>query len=173
MKTLFIVTLISLLSFTAHSLEQLHAYPMSGLQLHATNNVTKVEADGPNVRFFLKNKEIFATAFIFRDTKNPYPLLQAFSEQFLKSAYANNDYQVFQNSEIETSFKNETSHGVEYMLDVDGMKCELLLANAVNNKTYIFINISNEKTTSKCEEYGEKLTSFAKQITESITINVI
>jgi len=173
LKIQFTFALVGLLSLNVDAQEQLHAYPSSGLQLHATDDVKKVKVEGPNVRFFLENKEILATAFVYKDTKNPYPLLKDFAEQFLHRAYANYDFQIFEKDQIETNFVNKKSVGVEYLIDVDGTKCELYLVSAVGNQTYIFFNISNEVTTYKCESQSEKLKSFAKQVTESIAINDI
>lgn len=169
----YILTLIGLLSLNVNSQEQLHAYPSSGVKLHATDSVVKVKAEGPNVRFFLKNKEIFVTAFVYKDTKNPYPLLKDFAEQFLHRAYAKFDFQIFRRSEVETNFENKKSVGIEYFIDIKGSKCELYLASSVGNQTYIFFNISNEIITSNCESQSDKLKQVAKQVTESIAINDI
>lgn len=173
MKIQFIFALVGVLSLNVYAKEQLHAYPSSGLQLHATENVKKVEAAGPNVRFFLEQKEILATAFVYKDTKNPYPLLNDFAEQFLNRAYANYEFKIFEKDQIEINFLNKKNIALEYLIEIDGTKCELYLASATGNQTYIFFNISNELTTYKCEIQSEKLKLITKQITESITINDI
>lgn len=173
MKIRFTFALVGLLSLNINAQEQLHTFPSSGLQLYATNNVKKVQAEGSNVRFFLENNEILATAFIYKDAKNPYPLIKDFSKQFLHKIHANNDINIFKMNQIKSNFLNKKIDSIEYLIEVDKAKCELYLVSAVGNQTYIFFNISNEVTNYKCESQSDKLKSFGKQVTESIAINDI
>lgn len=173
MKIQFTLALLGLSTFFANAAELLQTYPSSGVEIHATDNVLKVDAEGPNIRFFLKDQEMFVTAFIFKDTQNPYPLLSDFSKQFLNSVYSRSNYQKFFEEKVENNFANKNSDGIEYLIDLGDEKCELLLANSVGNQTYIFINISNEVTSANCNSFGKKLNSVAAQITASITIKNI
>lgn len=173
LKTKFTLALIGVIAFYANATELLQEYPSSGVEIHATDNVLKVNVEGPNIRFLVKDKEMFVTAFVFKDTRNPYPLLNDFAEQFLKSTYSSNDYQVFLKEKVESGFANKKTDGIKYLVDLNDENCELYIANSVGNQTYIFVTISNEVTRAKCENLGDKLNSAAAHITASITIKDI
>lgn len=173
MRIQFTLALGGLIAFNVNAKEPLHAYLSSGVEVHETDTMNRVEATGPNIRFFLKNKKILATAFVFKDTRNPYPLLNDFAEQFLKRAYASYDYQIFEKNKVMNNFANRKSDGVEYLVDLGGEKCELYLASSVGNQTYIFFNISIEVTNAKCASIGDKLKSVVTQVNASIAINDI
>jgi hypothetical protein len=170
LKTSFAFVLAGLLSVNVNAQEKPHNFPLSGLQLNTTESVKKIEVIGKNVAFHLADKEILATGFIYKETTNPYPMLKEHAEQFIHRVYGNQNFNIFENAEIETKLQNKNSVGLEYLVDLDGGKCELFLASLVGNQSYIFLMVSNEAVPLNCKSQGAQLKLSAKQVTESITI---
>ena len=154
----------------AHAGEPLHTFSSSNIELYATDSVENVEVSGDFVKFYLVDTTIFATALVFRDTRNQYPQLAAFSEQFLKMAYKGNNNHVFSQLEVQSEFSNVITNGREYLIDTDRGTCELVLVNPVGDRTYVHLQVAESLRNTTCEDSGLRLRAIAKKLTASIAV---
>ncbi len=156
---------------SAFAEELLHTFPASGIGLYATDNVESVTVEGNFVQFHLADPDIFATALVFKDTLNDYPQLMAFTEQFLNTAYPDGRNQISGEIEVQTEFASSTVSGREYLIDAESGTCELLLAHAVGERTYMFFSVAAPGGTTSCVDAGSRLQSAVKEIAASIAIS--
>lgn len=160
-------------SLSAYATEPLHTYPASSIEFYATDSVEDIDVEGNFVELHLVDSGVFATAFVFKDTRNQYPQLEAFSEQFLNTAYASSNNGVFGQVNVQSEFANSVVNGREYLIDAESGTCELLLATSVGDRTYIFFTITDPRSSAKCADSGSALRAIANNVTASIAIGGI
>ncbi|SNY44821.1 hypothetical protein SAMN06297280_0792 [Arsukibacterium tuosuense] len=171
---LILILVLFVISFSAFSKEVLYEIPTSGIKISATKNVKKVDGAGTNVQFFLEDRNIFSTAFVHKDTRNPYPLLEDFAELFYRKMYARVEHQVVNSQKVVGEFSNINIAGVEYLIESENSKCELFVAYAIGNQTYVMFNYSDEVSeNSDCKNTSDKLKNAAWGVTSSIFITEI
>ena len=163
---------LNLLSFIAIADAPLHTFPESGITINATKHVKELFVKGNYITFKLNDKATFAVAMVFKDNSNPYPLLEEFSAQFVDQIYGQLEHQVFEKLAVEKAYANSTSEGIEYLIDVEETNCELYLASAVGEKTYIFFTISNEINKGSCKDNSQSLKAEVDAVVNSISLSV-
>jgi len=171
MRVYVAVFMAATISLSAYATEPLHTYRASSVEFYATDHVENVDVEGEFVEFHLVDSGVFATALIFKDTRNQYPQLEVFSKQFLNTAYASSDNRVFGQIEVQSEFANTAVNGREFLIDAESGTCELILATSVGDRTYIFFYISDPHVTAKCEDSGRELRTIANNITASIAVS--
>ena len=171
MKVLMIAFLAVAIPSSALGDEPLHTFPASGIELHATDDVEDVEVEGTFIRFHVADSTVFATAMVFKDTQNDYPLVREFSDQFMSSTYSGPGNRVFSEIQVETDFANRMVTGREYLIDTERDECDMLLSHAVGDRSYIFFNLTDLRTGRRCVDVGRDLQSAARKIAASIVIN--
>ncbi len=171
---LILIFVLFAISFNALSKEILYEIQSSGIKISATKNVKKVDGSGMNIQFFLEDRNIFSTAFFHKDTRNPYPLLEDFAAQFYKKMYARVEHKVVNSQKVVGEFSNINISGVEYLIESENSKCELLVTYAVGNQTYVMFNYSDEvNENADCKNTSDKLKNAAWGVTSSIFISEI
>ncbi|MBB3169437.1 hypothetical protein [Simiduia aestuariiviva] len=155
------------------SQEVLHSYPSSGIDVVKTDRMFAVEATGQKLKFDILDRDVLATAFVHRDGRNPYTMLEAFSEQFFARIYSSvQGYSVISRNEVQSEYANGVASGQEYVIEFSDGKCELYLASALGKNTYVFFNISDEINKSAgCEGASAKLRKAANDVMSSISVD--
>ena len=171
MKAFLTIFLALAISSTAIAADPVHSIPASGIELYVTDTVEEVEVEGDFLRFYLTDSGIFATGFVFKDTQNEYPQLKAFADQFLDTYFASSENRVFSEIAVQSDFTNKMITGREYLIDAESGTCELLLAHAVGDRTYMFFNITHVRGPTRCVDVARELQSAVRSIAASIVIN--
>ena len=174
MRRFAVVAAAFLVVQSAYASETLHTMPSAGLDFLKTENVENVVIDTGRdfVQFVLVDADIHATAFVFRDTTNHYPQLNAFSEQFLEVAYPGGGNSIAGRRSVQSKFANVVADGREYLIDSEKGTCELVLVSAVGDLSYANFRIADESSSAPCSESGGKLRAAAKAVTASVAAGV-
>ncbi len=170
MRRFAVVAVAFLVAQSAYASETLHTMPAAGLDFLKTDSVENVVVDAGRdfVQFVLADADINATAFVFRDTKNHYPQLDAFSEQFLEVAYPGGGNSIAGRGSVWSKFANVVADGREYLIDSEKGTCELVLVSAVGDLSYANFRIADESSSIPCSEARARLRAIAKSVTASI-----
>jgi hypothetical protein len=168
-----ITFLIGSLPFVAIAGDSLHTYPESGIAINKTEHVKTLHVEGDYITFKLSKKEIFATAMVHKDTLSNYPMLDKFSGRFFEALYGAQDHEVFEKLNVEKTYANNSSQGIEYLIDVADKNCELFLTSVVGGNTYMVFTISNEVNKGNCVDKGQSLRTQLDHVVNSISLSAL
>ncbi|MGB1296877.1 MAG: hypothetical protein ACPG8A_01320 [Psychrobium sp.] len=143
-------------------------FDRAGLSFRVTDNLKDVYIDGSNIQYLLSNRKIFAVSFVHTDTKNAYPLLEAFAEQLRERMFPSDSYTF---KPFRLNSQKLTTNGVQsisYLMTGSKAQCELFIASAIGKRSYLFTTITNEIDKTDCDSGKDELEKSIKEISQGM-----
>lgn len=141
-------------------------FDRAGLSFRVTDHLKNVYIDGTNIQYTLSNRKIFAVSFVHTDTKNAYPLLEAFAQQLRERMFPTHTYKPYR-----LRAEKLTTNGVKsisFLLTGNNQQCELFIASAIGKRSYLFTTITNQIDKTDCDSGKDELDQSIQQISQGM-----
>lgn len=144
-------------------------FDRAGLSFRVTDHLNDVYIDGTNIQYTLSNRKIFAVSFVHTDTKNAYPLLEAFAQQLRERMFPTHTYKPYR-----LQAEKLTTNGVEsisFLLTGNNEQCEVFIASAIGRRSYLFTTITNQIDKTDCDSGKDELEESIQQISQGMVFS--